>query len=80
MRTEKPTDCLVIRSLVKLKIFCRKYIRHKTEPASIMIEKFKVRIMVFRTGIQIAVKVNVSVDCHVFNLQLSTIEILKGTA
>ena len=49
--------------------------------ASVTIEKFKVSaVVVFRTRIHIAVKVNVSVDCHVFNLQPLTIENLQGTA
>lgn len=69
MRTKKPTNRLVIRMLVKTKIFNRPDISHKTKAASVTIEKFKVRIVIFCTRIQITVKVNVSVDCHVFNLQ-----------
>ena len=53
-------------------------LRYQTEAASITIEKLKVRIVIFRTRIQIAVKVNVSVDCHVFNLQPLTIENLRN--
>lgn len=68
MGIKKPPNRFVVRILIQTKIFRRLNICHKMEAATVTIEQFKIRIMVFSIPKQNAVQVNVSVNNHAFNL------------